>query len=123
MRVNFAPNAGKLATLEGDVSYEAGSAILTGAEGDTWPVERAKFYTSYEAINGTTHGQDGTYQKRPIPVLAMQLTEPASVKVGYANDPINGKAGDWLLQYGEGDFGIVSQAIFEKTYEIISDRK
>ena len=117
--VKFAKNLGTLKTLEGEVRYEAGAAILTGEAGDTWPVERAKFDASYEAVNGTKHGEDGTYQKRQIEVLAIQLTEPTSVNVGYADDPITGQVGDWLVQYGEGDFGIVNAEIFANTYEIL----
>lgn len=116
VKVKFADKAGNLTTLEGDVGYEAGAAILTGDTGVKWPVERAKFDASYDAVNGA----DGNYQKRPIEVLAMQLTEPTSVKVGYVNDLITGQVGDWLVQYGEGDFGIVGEEIFAKTYEILS---
>lgn len=117
--VKFAITSGKLATLEGKVSYESGAAIITGEAGDIWPVERAKFDASYKAVNPTTHGEDGTYQKHPIEVLAIQLTEPTSVNVGYAEDPIPGQVGDWLVQYGEGDFGIVNAEIFANTYEIL----
>ena len=29
------------------------------------------------------------------------------------------KAGDWLVDYGDGSFGVVSDAIFATTYEIV----
>ncbi len=35
---------------------------------------------------------------------------------------LNGHAGDWLVDYGDGSFGIVTQAIFATTYEILDER-
>ena len=32
---------------------------------------------------------------------------------------LTGGAGDWLVDYGDGSLGIVSQAIFATTYEIV----
>jgi hypothetical protein len=29
---------------------------------------------------------------------------------------LHGKAGDWLLQYGPGDFGVAEQARFARIY-------
>jgi hypothetical protein len=34
---------------------------------------------------------------------------------GYANNVLQGLAGDWLLQYADGSWGIVAADIFEKT--------
>jgi PGDYG protein len=39
------------------------------------------------------------------------------VQVGEQRDPLRGEAGDWLLQYGPGDYGVVASSVFEKTYE------
>ena len=118
--VMFATSAGKLKTLEGWVSYEQGAAILTGESGDTWPVEIHQFESTYEPVGNTKQGENGTYCKKPLTVYALQLTETTSVQVGYANDPITGKPGDWLVQYGPKNFGIVTKTIFENTYDILS---
>jgi len=32
---------------------------------------------------------------------------------------LTGQPGDWLVDYGDGSLGIVSQAIFAATYEIV----
>jgi hypothetical protein len=32
---------------------------------------------------------------------------------------LTGKASDWLVDYGDGSLGVVSQAIFRTTYEIL----
>ncbi len=49
----------------------------------------------------------------------LRLDRPASVKVGWQDSPVEGKAGDWLVQYGPGNFGIVSADIFDATYELL----
>ena len=33
---------------------------------------------------------------------------------------LSGARGDWLVDYGDGSLGIVSEAIFPMTYEILS---
>ena len=118
--VQLATSAGKLKTLEGWVSYEQGAAILTGESGDTWPVEIHQFELTYEPIGNTKQGENGSYCKKPLLVYALELSEKTSVEVGYANDPITGNIGDWLVQYGPKNFGIVAKIIFEKTYDILS---
>jgi len=119
VEVCFAESDGVCRTKEGDVSFKAGDAILTGVEGEQWPIKRAKFDATYEAVPPTRHGENGQYRKRPIEVLALQMNEPFYVNVSWSEDRLEGKPGDWLLQYGEDDYGIVSQSIFEKTYDII----
>jgi len=117
--VRFADSDGVCNTKEGNVSFKAGDAILTGVEGEQWPIERPKFDASYEAIPPTKNGEDGQYCKKPIQVFALQMNEPFYVNVSWSDDHLEGEPGDWLLQYGEDDYGIVSQSIFEKSYEII----
>jgi len=51
--VKFASDFGTCETREGDVSFCAGDAILTGVEGEQWPIERPKFDASYAAISPT----------------------------------------------------------------------
>jgi len=117
--VCFADNDGVSKTKEGDVLFRVGDAIMTGVEGEQWPIERTKFDISYKAVPPSKHGENGQYCKKPMQVFALQMNEPFYVNVSWADDRIEGKAGDWLLQYGEDDYGIVSQSIFEKTYEVI----
>jgi len=117
--VEFAEADGVCQTKEGDVSYKVGDTILTGVEGEQWPIERLKFNATYDAIPPTKHGEDGQYRKKPIQVYALQMNEPFYVNVSWADDRLEGKPSDWLLQYGEGDYGIVSKSIFDKTYKVI----
>jgi len=117
--VLFAASNGVCATKEGKVSYKVGDAIMTGVEGEKWPIERAKFDITYESLPPTKAGEDGLYIKKPIPVYALQMDEAFYVDVSWGAGRLSGDVGDWLLQYGLDDYGIVSKSIFEKTYEII----
>lgn len=120
VRVAFAPVAGSLQTLEGAVRYRAGAALLTGPGGERWPVEREAFLASYEPISPTQEGEDGSYRKKKAAVVALQLQAPISIPVGYDSDLIEGRPGDWLVQYAPGNHGVVGAKIFSETYELIS---
>jgi len=120
VQVEFAKANGVCDTKEGKVSYKFGDAIMTGMEGEQWPIERKKFDETYDPIASTRTGENGSYTKKPIMVHALQMDEPFYVIVSWADDRLEGQQGDWLLQYGADDYGVVSKTIFEKTYEIIS---
>ena len=113
----FPTTGGACQTLEGNVGYQTGDAILTGTRGEQWPVRRDLFLASYDPIPPTTPGTDGLYRKRPTPAHALRLTHPLSVPVGWQDDPLQGRPGDWLLRYEDGSHGIVQDAIFRETYE------
>ena len=117
--VEFAKSTGVIDSLEGAVHYHLGDAILTGVQGEHWTVQREKFEQSYAPVEPTSAGNNGFYIKKPMLVWAKRLTENISVAVGWQNDPLSGESGDWLLQYGADDFGIIQNDIFIKTYEIL----
>ena len=52
-------------------------------------------------------------------VYAKQMREPFYVKVSWNDSALVGKADDYLLEYGVGDYGVVDKEIFEKTYSIL----
>jgi len=52
-------------------------------------------------------------------VYAKQMREPFYVKVWWNDSALVGKADDYLLEYGIGDYGVVDKEIFEKTYSIL----
>jgi hypothetical protein len=118
-KVEFAAAAGQIDTMEGPVSHLAGDAIVTGVSKERWPIAREKFLRSYEPVGATKAGMAGRYRKRPILVWARPMNEPFSVKVGSSADTIEGDAGDWLLQYGAGEYGVVDADVFEKSYELL----
>jgi hypothetical protein len=114
--VEFAREAGELVSLEGPNRYQPGDALITGSTGSRWSVSRDRFDAKYAAQPPVVQGQDGHYVSRPIPVLAKQIPEPFTVARSAGGDRLRGDAGDWLLQYGPGDFGIAEQRRFAAIY-------
>ena len=118
--VEFAAADGNVETLEGTVRHTAGDAILTGVNGERWPVRREAFAKSYDPVPPTEAGQPGTYVKRLATALALRLRTVMTVPVGRHDDTLQGRPGDWLLQYEDGSHGVVCDSIFSATYERIS---
>jgi hypothetical protein len=119
LKVTFASQDGICQTLEGSVSYSKGDAILTGIAEEKWPVSRVKFDDRYVPLDDIVFGHDGVYIKQPKIVLALKLEEPMSITLE-KGDILEGKPGDWLLQYSEAEFGIVKEEIFRATYDFYS---
>jgi len=117
VNVVFATENDSCHTLEGSVGVKAGDAVLTGVQGEKWPVQRHLFLQNYKPIVPTEVGQDGLYHKLPVVVLAMQLDCDLAVTVGWQADELQGHSGDWLILYPDGSHGIVQDAIFRSTYE------
>lgn len=114
--VEFAKAAGELISLEGPNRYRVGDALITGSTGSRWSVSRERFEAKYAAVAPTVQGEDGRYQSRPVPVLARQVSEPFTAERSAGGDLLRGEAGDWLLQYGPGDFGVAEQSRFAAIY-------
>lgn len=114
--VEFARQAGELGSLEGPNRYVPGDALITGSTGSRWSVARERFIAKYEPEPPTEMGADGPYRARPLPVLARQVEEAFRAQRSAGGDWLQGKAGDWLLQYGPGDFGVAEQARFRQVY-------
>lgn len=121
LRVRFAPAPGVVETLEGPVRHRAGAALVCGLRGECWPVERGPFERRYEPAEGTPAGRDGLYRRRAAIVLARRVQEALEVPVGAESDLLRGRPGDWLLQYGPGEYGIVAPEIFQDTYELLAE--
>lgn len=51
-----------------------------------------------------------------MPVLARQIHEPFTALRSAGGDRLAGRAGDWLLQYAPGDWGVCEQARFAAIY-------
>ncbi len=119
VQVQFATHGGSLASAVGPNHYRAGDALITGSTGDRWCVARERFDAKYLAVPPTQPGGAGSYRNRPVTVLARQMHQPFSVAREAGGDVLSGSAGDWLLQYGPGDHGIVERARFARVYRII----
>ena len=119
VQVRFTSEACRLQTPEGVVQAQPGDAILTGIAGEHWRVSRAHFAEKYRPKPPTQSGQAGTYLSLRNRILALQIAEPFEVLLADGQSTLSGRASDWLVDYGDGSLGIVSQGIFATTYEIV----
>ncbi|WP_345810718.1 PGDYG domain-containing protein [Paraburkholderia sp. PREW-6R] len=116
--VAFAAAAGELMSLEGPNRYAPGDALITGSTGERWVVSRARFDAKYLPVDpALAHGEPGAYRNRPAVVLAKQMHQAFSLaRSAEGGDVLRGAAGDWIMQYAPGDYGVVQAARFAKVY-------
>jgi hypothetical protein len=115
----FAVAAGTLESAVGSNRYEPGDALLTGSTGDRWCVSRARFDAKYRALHPTQAGHSGRYRNLPVAVRAKRMAIPFTVARTAGGDLLSGAAGDWLMQYAPGDYGIVAQDRFVSVYRVL----
>ncbi|WP_371234395.1 PGDYG domain-containing protein [Pseudomonas sp. QE6] len=117
--VEFATAPGELMSLEGPNRYAPGDAIITSAAGERWVVSRERFDPKYLPADALlAHGQPGAYRNRPAVVLARRMDEPFTLVRSAGGDRLAGAAGDWVMQYAPGDFGVVKAERFAKVYRL-----
>ncbi len=118
VEVDFAVQAGELMSLEGPNRYVPGDALITGSTGERWVVSRERFDPKYlPADTGLAHGTPGRYRNRPAIVLARRMDEPFTIlRSAAGGDRLSGDAGDWVMQYAPGDYGVVKAERFAKVY-------
>jgi hypothetical protein len=118
--VEFAAAEGELMSLEGPNRYVRGDALITGSTGDRWVVSRERFDAKYvPADAAVSHGEAGAYRNRPAVVLAKQMHEAFTLaRSANGGDVLRGAAGDWVMQYAPGDYGVVQAARFAKVYRL-----
>ncbi|MCJ1888185.1 PGDYG domain-containing protein [Pseudomonas sp. LA21] len=117
--VEFAVAPGELMSLEGPNRYAPGDAIISSATGERWVVSRERFDPKYlPADAALTHGEPGAYRNRPTVVLARRMDEAFSLLRSTGGDRLTGAAGDWVMQYAPGDYGVVKAARFAKVYRL-----
>jgi hypothetical protein len=119
IEARFTPVQCSVQTSEGLVHAKPGDAILTGTAGEHWRVSRERFSEKYRAVPPTLAGEAGRYVSLPNRILAVPMVEPFEVILADGVSRLNGRAGDWLVDYGDGSLGIVSRSIFATTYEIL----
>lgn len=103
------------------VAFMPGDAIVSGTQGEVWPIARARFEDSYRpADENGEFGVDGHFFKVPVPVpvWARQMDRPFALTTSRGR--LSGEIGDWLIEYSPGSFGIVSARIFAETYRVLS---
>ena len=119
--VEFAEVGGELTSAVGVNRYAPGDALITGSTGDRWSVSRNRFDAKYDPEPPTLRGHSGNYRNRPTTVLAKRMHQPFAVMRSADGDTLQGDAGDWLIQYAPGDFGIVENTRFQRVYLLVAD--
>lgn len=117
--VRFTEDACAVETLEGVVRARPGDAIVTGMFGECWPVPRSGFADRYQALAPLEMGAPGRYLSLPVEVEATRMTGRFEVVLADGDCRLQGRSGDWLVDYGDGSLGIVSADIFAATYELL----
>lgn len=118
LQVFFATEEGILETLEGNVAYKKGDAIVTGVKGEKWPIAKERFFLTYKPDKSVELGQNGVYVKVPKEVWALELDCEINVPLAENKGVLHGYRGDYLVQYTLGDYSIVNHDIFLKTYDV-----
>jgi hypothetical protein len=119
VQVRFTAEECTVQTQEGLVYARPGDAILTGIAGEHWRVSRLHFTERYRPHPPTLAGEPGSYLSLPTRILALPMTVSFEVLLADGISRLRGRPGDWLVDYGDGSLGVVSQAIFAQTYEIL----
>jgi hypothetical protein len=119
--IEFARSPGVLDTAEGPVRYQTGDGIVTGLNGERWPVRREFARKNYTSLEGNEFGVDGIYGKASHVVNALQISETTRIDLLGSYGILTGTSGDWIIEYGEGDLAIVGKEQFEKLYELPSE--
>ena len=120
MQVEFAVQAGSLVSAVGLNQYAAGDALITGSTGDRWCVSRDRFDLKYDPLPPVRRGESGLYRNRAVSVLAKRMASAFTVARTAGGDVLHGAPGDWLVQYGPGDFGVVERTRFERVYRLVA---
>ncbi len=118
VEVEFASTPQLVQTLEGPVRCQAGDAILTGVQGERWPVARERFERKYEPAGGQAAGLPGPYRKRFARVQATRLQAGLELALSGDRGRLCGQPGDWCVWYAPDDAAIVAADVFPKTYEL-----
>ena len=97
-------------TLEGPMEHKAGHHIITGPKGEQYPVTPEKFKTLYD------DHKDGTATPKKIVKDAKLADHDGEIKTSWGNLQYK-KGQHMIVKHGPGDFGVVENSIFDKTYE------
>jgi hypothetical protein len=107
-----AKNGGVIDTLEGPVKYSAGDYIMTGPNGEQYPIGSEKFQ-ELKTDNG-----DGTASPKKIVKLCKVADHNGEVTLQYNGSQLAYHQGeDVIVRHGVNDYGVVKADIFKQTYE------
>lgn len=120
VQVEFASASAEIQTEEGPVQCASGDALMTGAAGERWPIERRRFEATYEPVAPIRMGENGAYLKKIETVDAQQTATEVEIDLGPSQGTLRAKPGDWIVTSNDGHRWVVASDIFQKTYDIKS---
>ena len=107
-----ATDKGTIDTLEGPVKYSQGDYIMTGPNGEEYPISPQTFKDL------KTDNRDGTASPKKIVKLAKLADHDGEVTLKYNGSKLAYSRGeDIIVRHGENDYGVVKKDIFAQTYE------
>ena len=109
IQYDTATGPGTIETLEGPVRYVAGHKIITGPNGEQYPVTPIKFAAYYD------DNSDGTATPKAI-VKKAKLADHDGVLHTSWGDLEYKRGQDIIVRHAPGDYGAVKRDIFAKTY-------
>lgn len=100
-------------TLEGDVTANPTDWIITGVQGEQYPVPNTTFNEFYEPC------ENGKFRKKPIQVTAWKTDR--ELLIPYNNETLRASVGDYIVKQPNGTFSPVKPDIFDQTYDHYED--
>ncbi|HEY9777169.1 MAG TPA: DUF4231 domain-containing protein [Planktothrix sp.] len=98
-------------TLEGAENAKSGNWVVTGTQGEQWPVCEKTFASKYKAVPNTKD----RFVKLPTTVQALQMKMPFSLDTSWGKQV--GKKNDWLVILDDNDAYVCAADAFAATYE------
>lgn len=89
--VRFCQGQEQVETLEGQVQAALGDAVVTGSQGEQWPVPRADFGRKYAPCDNIPMGVAGQYKKRLAFVRAEKLHQEESIELNADRGRLTGR--------------------------------
>ena len=114
--VSFAAHSGVTMTREGPVRFSKGDALVSAGDLGSWPVARSLFEKTYSALGSIYMGQPGDYGTKATKRLAMRVNDLTQVYLSGGRGIHLSQEGDWVVDYGDGDLAIVSDAAMKTSY-------
>ena len=102
---------GEVQTLEGPIKYESGDYMMTGPNGEKYPITPEKFASLY----------DSSSNEQAIPRKIEKIAKMADHNgvLHIKRGDLHYTAGnDYIVRHGAGDYGAVKKDVFAKTYHL-----
>lgn len=100
-------------TLQGDITANPSDWIITGVEGEKYPVKDSSFKELYDPC------ENGKFRKKPVQVTAWKTERELLIPHGV--ESLKASIGDYIVKQPDGSFAPVKSSIFDKTYDLCED--